>query len=80
MGRNMSEQIQPLYQSFLVRCWLMPSETMDEPSLWRFELQEVTAESHKHRFGNLEQLKAFMSARLTAVSDSSTQIDDTQQS
>jgi hypothetical protein len=52
----------------------------DESALWRFELQEVSAESQKHRFSDLEQVKTFISARLSAVSDSSTQIDDTQQS
>jgi hypothetical protein len=52
----------------------------DESALWRFELQEVSAESQKHRVSDLEQVKTFISARLSAVSDSSTQIDDTQQS
>jgi hypothetical protein len=71
----MSKQTNQLHQSFLVRCWLIPQGTVGEPSLWRFELQELTAESQKHRFSDLEQLNAFMAARLTAVADSSKQDD-----
>ena len=63
----MSKQTEQLYHSFLVRCWLTPPATTDEPSAWRFEVQEVTDESQKYRFGNLEQLNAFTLAKLTAV-------------
>ncbi len=38
-----------------------------EPAAWRFELQEVSAESPKHRFNDLEEVRAFVSAKLTAV-------------
>ena len=61
----MSKQAHQVYQSFLVRCWLIPPETTDEPALWRFELREVPAESQKQRFSDLEQLKEFISAELT---------------
>lgn len=76
----MAKQAVQHYQSFLVRCWLTSEEAAGEPPLWRFELQEVSAELQKHRFSDLEELKTFISARLTAVSNSSTQIDDTHES
>jgi hypothetical protein len=60
----MTDQTHQIYHSFLVRCWLIPGETTDEPALWRFELREVPAEPQKHRFSDLEQLKEFMSAKL----------------
>ena len=63
----MSKQTERLYHSFLVRCWSTLPATAGEPSAWRFEVQEVTDESQKHRFSNLEQLHAFTSAKLTAV-------------
>ncbi|MFQ5399581.1 MAG: hypothetical protein ACE5E7_08280 [Anaerolineae bacterium] len=69
----MSEQAEQVYQSFLVRCWLILPVTADEPPTWRFELREVTAESQKHRFSDLEQLKAFMAAKLAAIAASSKQ-------
>jgi hypothetical protein len=72
----MPEEAKPVYQSFLVRCWLVPSETSDEPPAWRFEVQDVSAESQKYRFGNLGQLSAFVAARLTAVATVSNQVDD----
>ena len=63
----MSKETDQVYHSFLVRCWLVPRETTDEPALWRFELREVPAEAEKHRFSDLEQLKEFMSAKLAAI-------------
>jgi hypothetical protein len=69
----MAKQADQVYQSFLVRCWLMPPATTGEPAAWRFELREVAAEPQKHGFSNLEQLKAFMAAKLTAVAASSQQ-------
>ena len=62
----MSKQVDQIYQSFLVRCWLIPPVTTDEPVTWRFELREVSAEPQKHRFSDLEQLKASISAKLAA--------------
>jgi len=62
----MSKQVDQIYQSFLVRCWLIPAAATGEP-VWRFELREVSAEPQKHRFSDLEQLKAFMSAKLAAI-------------
>lgn len=64
---NMSIKVDQRYQSFLVRCWFVPPETSDEPPNWRFELREVSAESLKHGFGDLEQLKSFISERLVAI-------------
>lgn len=64
---NMSKQADQVYQSFLVRCWLIPSATTDEPPIWRFELREVSAEPQKHRFSDLEQLKAFLSTKLATI-------------
>ncbi|MCP4417123.1 MAG: hypothetical protein GY805_10900 [Chloroflexi bacterium] len=63
----MPQQVDQVYQSFLIRCWLIPPATNDALPIWRFELQEVSAEPQKHRFGSFEQLEAFVSAQLTAV-------------
>ena len=63
----MSKQVDQIYQSFLVRCWLIPAAATGEPPVWRFELREVSAEPQKHRFSDLEQLKAFMSAKLATL-------------
>jgi hypothetical protein len=72
----MAKQADQVYQSFLVRCWLMPPATAAEPETWRFELREVAAEPQKHGFSDLEQLKAFMAVKLTAVAASSQQDND----
>ena len=63
----MAKEADQIYQSFLVRCWFIPPAAGDEPPTWRFELRDVSAESAKHRFSDLEQLKAFMSAKLAAL-------------
>jgi hypothetical protein len=73
---NMVKQADRVYQSFLVRCWLMPPATAAEPETWRFELREVAAEPQKHGFSDLEQLKAFMAVKLTAVAAGSKQHSD----
>jgi hypothetical protein len=72
----MAKQADQVYQSFLVRCWLMPPATTDEPAAWRFELREVAAEPQKYGFSDLEQLIAFMAAKLTAVAATSNQDGD----
>ena len=76
----MSKQADQFYQSFLVRCWLIPPATNDEPPTWRFELRDVSAEPHKHRFSDLEQLKAFMSAKLAAITVRSNREGGTEES
>ena len=63
----MLEQTDHIYHSFLVRCWLIPPATADEAPAWRFELQEVSAESEKHRFRDLDQLCTFTSAKLESI-------------
>ncbi len=63
----MTEQADQIYQSFLVRCWLVSPATADEPPAWRFELREVSADPKKHRFSDLEQLKALMMAKLATI-------------
>jgi hypothetical protein len=72
----MSKQADPVYQSFLIRCWFIPPATADEPPAWRFEVQEVTDESQKHRFSDLEQLQAFVAAKLVAVAAGSNRDSD----
>lgn len=72
----MAKQADQVYQSFLVRCWLMPPATTGEPAAWRFELREVSAEPQKHGFSDLEQLIAFVAAKLTAVAAASNQDGD----
>jgi hypothetical protein len=72
----MSNQAEKIYQSFLVRCWLMLPETPDELTTWRFELQEISAEPQKQRFGDFEQLKMFMSARLAAIANNNAQANE----
>jgi hypothetical protein len=56
-----------VYQAFLLRCWLIPSEEVGELPVWRFELLEVSAELSRHRFTELAQLQTFVAGRLTAV-------------
>ena len=63
----MSKEADQIYQSFLVRCWLIPPATTDEPSAWRFELRDVSAEFQKHRFSDFVQLKDFVSTKLMCV-------------
>lgn len=63
----MLKQTDRLYHSFLVRCWLIPPTTADEAPVWRFELQDISAESKKHRFPNLDQLCAFTSEKLESI-------------
>lgn len=63
----MTQQADQIYQSFLVRCWLVSPATADGPPIWRFELRDVSAEPQKHRFSDLEQLKAFLSTKLAAI-------------
>ena len=63
----MSKQADLIYQSFLIRCWLIPPATADEPPAWRFELREVSAEPQKHRFSDLEQLKDLIDAELATI-------------
>ena len=72
----MAKQADQVYQSFLVRCWFIPPATTDEPAAWRFELREVSAEPQKHGFSDLEQLIAFVAAKLTAVATASNQDGD----
>jgi hypothetical protein len=69
----MAKQADQVYQSFLVRCWLVPPATTGEPATWRFELREVSAEPQKYGFSDLEQLIAFVAAKLTAVAAASNQ-------
>lgn len=63
----MPKQTHHVYQSFLVRCWLILPATSDESPTWRFELREVSAEAQKHTFSDLEQLKNFIAAELAAI-------------
>jgi hypothetical protein len=67
LEKNMAKQVEQVYQSFLIRCWLIPPAMANEPPAWRFELREVTAESPVQRFGSLAQLHEFLAVRLTAV-------------
>ena len=60
-------QTDQVYQSFLLRCWLVSPETAEALPVWRFELQEVSDELRRHRFSDFEQLQAFVAAELTAV-------------
>jgi len=57
----------PIYQAFLLRCWPLSTDTTDRPTAWRFELQEVSSDSAKHRFNDLEQVCAFVTVKLNAV-------------
>lgn len=65
----MPDSTDPVYQAFLLRCWLIPPEGVGEPAVWRFELQEVAAEARRHRFSDFEQMQLFVAARLTAVAN-----------
>ena len=72
----MSPKAPQIYHSFLVRCWLIPPAMTDEPPVWRFELREVTVESLKHGFSDLEQLNTFITAKLAALAAGSNHGDD----
>ena len=72
----MSKEDHQIYHSFLVRCWLVTPETDGEPARWRFELREVPAEARNQRFGDLEGLKAFMSAKLADIASGGNRDDE----
>lgn len=63
----MPSSTEQVYQAFLLRCSLIPPEGVGEPAVWRFELQEVAAESRRHWFSDFALLQAFVAGRLTAV-------------
>lgn len=63
----MPEEVKPVYQSFLVRCWLLGSATAETPAIWRFELRKVAAEPREQRFADLEWLKNFLAKELAAI-------------
>jgi hypothetical protein len=64
----MSQQSEvPIYQAFLLRCWPLSTDATDRPTAWRFELQEVSVDSAKHRFNDLEQVCAFVATKLNAA-------------
>ena len=69
----MRHEVDQVYYSFLVRCWLMPRTVNSEPVVWRFELREVTAEPDIHRFANLKALNAFLAGKLTSLAGSGDQ-------
>ena len=60
----MSKPPTHLYQSFLVRCWLLPPVGKGEAFAWRYELVNVSAEPVGRAFSDLEQLKESMSITL----------------
>lgn len=76
----MQKDAQSIYQSYLIRCWLVSSSTESEYPIWRFELREVSAEPQKHRFSDLEQLKTFLSATLALMAVDKERDDDSENS
>jgi hypothetical protein len=60
----MNNQAQQTYHSYLVRCWLQPPLTAAEHPIWRFQLQDISAEPQTVRFSDLEDLLSYMLARL----------------
>jgi hypothetical protein len=67
IGNHMVQHDDQVYHSFLLRCRLMPRSLSSEPVVWRFELKEVTAEHNTFRFGDLDQMRAFLDLKLEAV-------------
>ena len=63
----MQKHAHSIYQSYLIRCWLMPSSTAGELPVWRFELREVSAEPQKHRFTDVMKLGFFLRTELEAI-------------
>ncbi len=49
----------PRYWSYLMRCWEEPSQTPDQPVLWRFSLEDVET-GQRRGFHDLEALVAFL--------------------
>lgn len=72
----MSEQADHIYQSFLVRCWLVQPATAVDPPVWRFELRDVAQKPQRKHFSDLEQMKSFLAEKLVALTESSKQYSD----
>lgn len=72
----MPENEQPIYQSFLVRCWFVAPASAGKAPVWRFELRDVSAEPQKQRFSDLEQLKNFVATELDAIAAGNEQGSD----
>jgi len=60
----MSKTAHPLYQSFIVRCWLVPAAGIGETTAWRFELVDVSVGPHGRAFTELDQIMESMLATL----------------
>jgi hypothetical protein len=52
------------YRAYLLRCW------QDEPTAWRFSVEEVRAKSRRRGLRDLEELIAFLRAELVERKES----------
>ncbi len=53
----------PRYQAYLLRFWETRSQCLDQPSTWRFSLEDPQTEQ-KRAFPDLEALVTFLQAVL----------------
>jgi hypothetical protein len=67
VGEKMAKQEQPIYQSFLLRCWLSAPPTSGNSAVWRFALREVSADYPEHGFSDLEKLREFVAQQLEVL-------------
>ena len=66
----MAQQVNPVYQSFLLRCWLPAPVTGSDLAVWRFVLREVSAEYPEQGFSDLEKLKEYVALQLDGLARS----------
>ena len=55
------------YQSFLLRCWVVPAHSEKEPPTWRFGVRLVEADAKEVYFGEMPALIAFLSTKLNTL-------------
>ena len=63
------------YHSYLLRCWLEQAATPDQPTVWRFVVQEVSGEQRQWAFGAFDQVMDFLLGALLG-SEPSTKVDE----
>ena len=56
----------PVYQSYLLRCWLISPANEAEPARWRFALRDVAAEPTELVFVSAADLVDFLEAGASA--------------
>lgn len=60
-------------RAFLLRCWVEGQMIADEPTCWRFIVEEVGATQERHGFATLELLLAFLCREFAEEQDKAEQ-------